>query len=109
MSSIEFIADCTGQEQTIVATLSATAWTVLATPLAVPDWASRAIITAPNGLTRYRLNGNPAAGAPDGTISAGATMAANEVRVLGLRSGRSRTLGLSTAVSSGTVRVEWLP
>jgi len=102
------VPDCDGQEQTVTATLSATPYTALSPRLAVPDWATRAIITAPAGITRYRLNGDPG-GAPSGTASAGGTLAASASRVIGLAPGASRTLGLSTAVVSGVVTVEWLP
>ena len=107
-STVGIQPDCTGQEQTIVATLSATPWTALSPRLSVPDYATRAVITAPAGLTMYRLNGDPA-GNPDGTLKAGATLGISEMRVVGLAAGTSRTLGLSSAVASGQVRVEWLP
>jgi hypothetical protein len=107
-NGIELAPDCDGQEQTVTATLSATPWLVLNPRLAVPDWATRAIITAPAGLTRYRLNGDPGA-APSGAASAGATMQASTTRVVGLAAGTGRTLGLSSAVAGGVVTVEWLP
>jgi hypothetical protein len=103
-----FTADATGQEQTVVATLSATAWVPLSPRLAIPDWATRVMITAPAGLTRYRLNGDPA-GAPDGTPSAGVTMGATDTWIVALAEGTSRTFGLSTSVSAGLVRIVWLP
>jgi len=101
-------ADCTGDEQTVTATLAGTAYVALSPRLTVPDWATRAIITAPAGITRYRLNGDPG-GAPGGTATAGATIAASTSRVVGLAAGAGRTLGLSSAVAGGTVTVEWLP
>jgi len=100
--------DADGREQTIVATLSATAWTPLATRLAVPDWATRAMIATPAGIMRYRLNGDPG-GLPDGTASAGVTLPANETWIVGLAPGLSRTLGLSSITPSAAIRVVWLP
>jgi len=103
-----FNANCTGQEQTVTATLSATPWTALNPRLAVPEWATRAVLTAPVGRLRYLLNGDPG-GAPSGTASAGATMSASTEWVIDLALGNGRTLGLSSEVASAVVRVVWLP
>jgi hypothetical protein len=100
--------DCDGTETTITATLSASPWTALSPRISIPDTASRAIITAPAGLTRYRLNADPG-GAPSGTSSAGATIRAGDQRVITLAAGTSRTLGLSSALASGVVTVEFVP
>jgi hypothetical protein len=89
-------------------TMSETPWTALDPVLAVPDWASEAFIIAPDGLTRYRLNGTPG-GAPTSTASAGSLMAANEKRSVTLEPGTDRTLELKTAAISGKIIVEWRP
>ena len=99
--------DATGQEQTILASLSATPWTPLSPSLAIPDWATRAAITA-DGTTRYRLNGDPG-GAPSTTASAGATMPDGDLWIVGLATGVGRTLGLTSSKASASLMVVWLP
>ena len=104
-TGVGFRPDCTGEEETVTATLSATPWTVLSPRLAVPDFATSAVITAPAAVTKYRLNGDPS----NDVAGAGATLQPAEQRVIGLAAGTSRTLGLVSAGASAVVVVEWLP
>lgn len=105
--TVEFQPDCTGQGQTQVVTLSATAWVV--SSLTVPAYASRAIITAPNGVTMYRLNGAPAGPPTTGETRAGLRLAANQERVVQLGAGVTRTLQIASALASGVVTIQWVP
>ena len=107
-SGVGLRPDCTGVEESLIATLSATPWTALNPRLAVPDWATRAAITPQSGRTRYRLNGDPG-GAPTSTATAGGTLELGVTRMVGLAAGTSRTLGFTSAIASATVLVEWLP
>lgn len=110
MSYTRLPIDCNGREQTVLVTLSATPWVPLSPRLAVPDWATRALIKAPAGKLRYRMNGDPG-GAPSSTPSAGGTLAANEMRVIGLETTTAggRTLGFTSPLVSPSFEVEWLP
>lgn len=103
-ASTVFRPDCTGAEQSILVTLSATPWAV--SSVDVPAFATRAMITAATEQTRYCLN-KPPGGAPSGTATDGATLAANEVRVIGLAPGTSRTLQIDSSKASGTVLIQW--
>ena len=102
-----FIPDLIGQEQTVLVQLHATAWTPITPRLSIPDWVTRIMVTAPDGVTRIRLNGDPA-GAVSTTATAGATLAANEVRIAYLSPGTNRTVGFTSAVAGGIAAVEFI-
>ena len=105
--TVEFQPDCTVQGQTQVVTLSATPWVV--SSLTVPAYASRAIITATNGVTMYRLNGAPNGPPTTGETRAGLRLAANQERVVQLGAGVTRTLQIASALASGVVTIQWVP
>ena len=107
MSTVEYQPDCTGQEQTTVVTLSATAWVV--SSLTVPAYASRVVITAPNAVTMYALNKPPQGPPTSGETRDGLRLAANQERVVQLASGTNRTFQVASALASGVVTIQWVP
>ena len=102
-----FIPDLIGQEQTVLVQLHGTAWQPISPRLSIPDWVTRIMVTAPDGVTRIRLNGDPG-GAVTTTPTNGATLAANEVRIAYLSPGTSRTVGFTREVAGGIAAVEFI-